>query len=1152
MKFNSRSRSGVFPLILVKAAWRRAYITFAFPLILFSLVPATAHAEYFYVKISNSIIGTGPTREAACTNAVEPPIEWCAENVSYSSGRWYCSFRYTLPGTVCSPCTGLFCNFSHADILPAQCVEPLVYNPFTQQCENEIDEKNEPDCEESTNNPVNYSTGNKTISEIDFSSAGEDMLQFRRHWNSYNQKWLFSYRQYARITGTSNTTPGIHTVTIYRETGRAVQFVLNSGVWKPDPDVKDTLTREGTQWLYTMSSGDKEWFDGNGRLLRIRHANGRGVSVTYPTSTTVQVSEDYGNDLALTLDASGRITAMADPDGQTYRYRYNANAQLEYVSYPDATPGSSGSNPFGEDNPYRRYHYEDANLNLVTGITDENDDLYKTITYDAQGRATSSGLSDGTVGQSTFDYTNIYDAMDPRVAVTNALGKDTVYHLERRFGVSNVKTVEGIASTNCLADVRSREYYPENGWVKRKVDKAGSTTYYEYFTDTGRNGLLKKRVEGEGSTEERIFTLDWDSTTRLKRQEIVSNQKQTDYTYHPNGRLHTQTETDLTTSAVPYATNGNSRVWTTTFTYYDPGTDTRVKTMRVDGPRAIADATLYEYSAQGYLTQMTNAVGHVTQFQNHNGRGQPRKIIDPNGKVATPAYTPRGWLDSITQDVGGINALTDLSYDNVGQLTRVTLPDATYFDYEYDDAHRLEGIQNRLGERIEYTLDGEGNPDFMSFKDASNIATRSVDYQFDELSRMIRMLGSNGQNTRFQYDDKDHLESINDGVNPPTQQDFDALNRLRTVTDADNNPMTIAYDSEDRVDGVTDQRGLITDYIYDGFGNTKQVNSPDTGITTYTYDEHGNRLSQIDARNVVTNYTYDALNRLKTISYPAEPSKNVTYSYDNGSYCTLCKGHLSTIADASGVTNYVNDALGRIVSRINVVNLPSGGSVANLVTNFTYNGAGRLTRVQYPNGQLVKYTLDTAGQVLRVKRQDNATANEVVVANVIKYQPFGPLKEMKFGNNLQMNRNYDLDGRLATQTITGKQNLLYDYDAVNNIRAIENPMDPTRSEVYSYDVLNRLETATGKYGAISYDYDEVGNRIQQTLDRGGQLTTETYIYPQTSNRLKQIDSQTGTGPVKQRKFLYDTVGNLVDETRADGMHMKPQYDNTNRMDSVTP
>jgi len=1009
-----------------------------------------------------------------------------------------------------------------------------VYNPFTQKCENEIDEKNEPDCEDSTNNPVNYSTGNKSISQIDLSSAGEDILQFGRRWNSYNQKWLFSFRQYARITATSTPTPVVHTVTIYRETGRAVQFILESGLWKPDPDVKDTLTLDGTQWLYTASSGDKEWFDSTGRLRRILRADGRGVTVTYPTSNTMQVSDDYGRYLVLTLDTSSRVTAMADPGGQAYRYRYSSSGQLEYVSYPDATPGISGSNPFGEDNPYRQYHYEDANPNLVTGITDENGDRYKTIAYDADGRATSSGLADGTVGQSTFDYTYLYDATDPRVTVTNALDKNTIYHLERQFGVSNVKSVEGVASSNCLADVQSKEYYPENGWVKRMVDKAGSTTYNEYYTDTGRSGLLKKRVEGEGSLDARTFTFDWDGATRLMKQEILAGQHQTDYTYHANGRLNTRTETDLT--------NGNTRVWTTTYTYYDPGTDSRVKTKTIDGPRSVADITLYEYSSQGYLTKITNAVGHVTQYLDHNGRGQPGKIIDANGKVTTLTYTPRGWLDSITQDVGGSNARTLLAYDNVGQLTRVTLPDASYVDYDYDDAHRLESIRNSLGERIEYTLDAAGNPDLISFRDASNTQTQAVDYQFDELGRLLRQFGSYGQQTHYGYDDKDHLESIDDGVNPPTQQDFDPLNRLSTVTDAGGNPASMTYDSQDRVVNVTDQRGLPTDYLYDGFGNLKQMSSPDTGVTTYTYDKAGNRLRQTDARGVVTNYSYDALNRLKTVTYPANTTENITYTYDNWLYCSLCNGHLSIVSDASGQTVYFRDALGNIGLANHYI-----GSVGHPV-KYTYDLAGKRTSVTYPSGRIVNYTLDALGRISGITTRLNAGSSPQPVVSAVNYKPFGPATRFNYGNGLQQLMDYDLDYRVSNiKTGVGGNDFhsaSYDYDGVNNITAILDGIDAGNDQAFDYDVLNRLSSATGRYGTLEYTYDGVGNRLTQTFNTVTGATTETYALDPGSNRLLMV---TSTGN-QLRTFTYTATGNVATDTV--GFQATFTYNNANRLKRV--
>ena len=145
--------------------------------------------------------------------------------------------------------------------------------------------------------------------------------------------------------------PLLHTVSVYRDNGRVVRFNDMAGVWTPDADVRDRLVKDGSDWLYIMASGDKEWFDSSGKLLRIRYVDGGLITVTYPDTTAVNIADAYGNDIDLTLDIIGRVTAMVDPDNQAYRYAYTIDDNLEYVSYPDTTPGAAGSNPFGEDNP---------------------------------------------------------------------------------------------------------------------------------------------------------------------------------------------------------------------------------------------------------------------------------------------------------------------------------------------------------------------------------------------------------------------------------------------------------------------------------------------------------------------------------------------------------------------------------------------------------------------------------------------------------------------------------------------------------------------------------------------------------------------------------------------------------------------------------
>ena len=403
------------------------------------------------------------------------------------------------------------------------------------------------------------------------------------------------------------------------------------------------------------------------------------------------------------------------------------------------------------------------------------------------------------------------------------------------------------------------------------------------------------------------------------------------------------------------------------------------------------------------------------------------------------------------------------------------------------------------------------------------------------------------------------MATIDDGVNLPTQQFFDGQGRLRDVVNPKGDTLNIKYDAADRLAEVTDQRSLTTQYFYDGFGDLQTLISPDTGTTQYDYDKAGNRTRQLDARGIETTYIYDALNRLYIVDYPGGLSQRVVYNYDNGTSesitCNSCQGRLRRIREPDSKTYFTYDSLGRIDQRANRVALP-GGSELLLTTDFDFNPAGRLEQIAYPNGQVVDYGFDAAGQVDTVTYEapdpnDPQVTTTTNIANNIEYQPFGDMTQVFYGNSLGLYRVYDEDNRLRSQTVTGLQSLNYVYDDLNNIEFITDYVDSSRSESFSYDELNQLETAQGKYGDITYTYDEVGNRATRTIVRGALTITETYSYPPTNNRLDEISIDDGTTQ-RTREFDYDNAGNLTEEKRDGSIYMQPQYDHRNRMDSVTP
>jgi YD repeat-containing protein len=166
----------------------------------------------------------------------------------------------------------------------------------------------------------------------------------------------------------------------------------------------------------------------------------------------------------------------------------------------------------------------------------------------------------------------------------------------------------------------------------------------------------------------------------------------------------------------------------------------------------LSHTTTYSYFADttidhtlGDLQTVTNAAGHVTQYTKYDKSGRLLRSIDPNGVTTDMAYTPRGWVSSITitPPVGGGSVQTStFTYDNVGQLKEAVLPDATTITYTYDAAHRLTGVKDGAGNVVTYTLDNMGNRTGEQLKDAGGVLAKNMTRVFDALNRVQSVTGA--------------------------------------------------------------------------------------------------------------------------------------------------------------------------------------------------------------------------------------------------------------------------------------------------------------------------------------------------------------------------------------------------------------------------
>jgi YD repeat-containing protein len=990
-------------------------------------------------------------------------------------------------------------------------------------------------------NPVDPRTGNKFQEELDLSIPSPSKLEFRRYYNSkfariggaLGNGWRHSYDR-AVSDDSSGTT---RVVLVSRADGKVQQFRFNGQLITADTDVPDRLELLANGgWKYTGADADEvELYDATGRLLSIQNRVGQTQSLTYDGGGNLStVTDSFGRTLSFAYDAWKRIATMTDSASRTYTYGYSADDKnnLVRITYPDAS--------------FRIYHYENAAFpNALTGITDENGDRFATWTYGSSGAATSSehwgGAEKSTLSYFSSTRTDVMEFVDsnPVTSITRA------YQFTTTAGVPKLSGIN-FACNTCGPQAKQ---YNTNGFVSKIRDWNSHDTNFTRSDANGRADLETLRVEGAGTPAQRSISTIWHPNFRLPVQ-IAEPLKITSFVYNGDGGVTCGMKADGvtavpgvacsmsvqgtsdTTGALGFgaAAVGAPRTWA--FTYNSLG-----QVLSVNGPRLdVTDVTTYAYDAQGNLTTIEDALGHVAILSDHNAYGRPLRMEDANGLVTILTYDARQRL--LSRELGG--EVTTLTYDPVGQLVKVTLPDQSFVSYTYDPAHRLTAVTDSLGNKTSYTLDQIGNHKVDEIFDPSNLLVQTRSRLFSNQNRLSKEFGAEGQVTEYGYDGEGAVTVAIAPLNRTTRITYDGRNRPIQVTNPALGMTTNGYDSLDRLIQVTDPRSRITTYAIDGLGNLNQQVSPDTGTTVNTYDPAGNILTQTDAKSQLTTYAYDALNRVTLISFyeagavpnTSTPREKHAYAYDQGPNGI---GRLSTIMETNSanqqmsLTAYAYDSHGRVTSETRTV-----AGIAYVV-GYSYDMSGRLSGMTYPSGRVLAYAFDSLGRVSQVTATKDAQSQ--VVVQSVAYHPFGGVKSYTLGNGQIYSRTVDHDGRIASYTL-GASDFQVSFDAASRITGIAEVGVPANANTYGYDTLDRLTSVVLPNSSFGYGYDAVGNRTSKATG----AASDIYAYSATSNRIASLTP--ATGPV--RNFTLDSNGS----TTNDGLNTYT-FDTKGRMTQAT-
>lgn len=919
-------------------------------------------------------------------------------------------------------------------------------------------------------NPIDVTTGNKFQVETDFVGAPSTQLSLLRFYNSLNMfpnvfgsGWTDAWHRILSDNGGN--------IVATRPDGRQEAFTPNGSGYSTDPDVTDTLTYlSGGGWKLVTADDVTENYDLNGILQSIVTRSGLTTTLTYVSHQLTTVTGPFGHTLTFVYDAAGRVSTMTVPDGGIYTYGYDALNNLISVQHPDGTT--------------RKYVYGNVSFpHLLTGIIDEDGNLFASWTYDSQGRATSSQHAGGA------DLTKVAYTNGASATVTDARGNTHTYTFTTQFNLVKPIALSGV-NCGCSSGGAGEAFsYDGNGFLSSRKDFDGNVTTYIH----NALGEETSRTEASGTALARTITTIWSTTFHLPIQVIEPN-RTTTFTYDSNGNLLTKSETDGT----------HARVWSYTYNAFG-----QVLTA-IDPDNHVTTTT---YDSKGDVATIKNALNQVSSFTSYDADGKLLTVTDPNSLVTAFTYDKLGRV--LTRKVG--SRTTNYSYDPAGMMSLVTQTDGSTYKYLYDAAHRLTQITDKAGDSIANSYDATSNLAAVNVYDPSKTLTRTHSCTYDAGNRLASDTGASaGEKATYVYDNEGNLLTRTDPLGHVSTYTYDALNRRISFLDPLHNKTNYTYNENDDLTAVIDPRGLATIYTYDGLGDQTGVTSSDTGATKRTFDAAGNLVTSTDARAKVGTYTYDALNRPLKITWTG--GETVTYAYDTG---TFGIGHLTKMVDPAGTTSFTYNQFGQVLTKTQVT-----GTVTLTVT-YAYDAFGRLSTLKYPSGETITYSYDSSGRVAALSTG----------ADSIAYFPFGPAKSWMEPNGATYARTFDKDGRITGIALGGTVNVqTLTYDNASRITGLTET--GLSAKIYGYDNDDRLTGFVNGTATTSYGYDADSNR-SGTITAAG---TTTYKYPTSSNRLSSLSglttqtesydaagNQIGDGTII---YVYDARGRMSSATAA--------------------
>lgn len=663
------------------------------------------------------------------------------------------------------------------------------------------------------------------------------------------------------------------------------------------------------------------------------------------------------------------------------------------------------------------------------------------------------------------------------------------------FGDPNIGASEIITSKVTYTLINSPAYIIMPTVVKNTANGVTREKKAEYNTTNGN--LLKMTILNQGVNYS-IYDFEYDVYGNITKSTGPAN-------YANQRFFHQYTYDD---NVKTYPVKVQDAFGYTSKTQYDFrfGLPTLTEDMNLQPMKYVYDAKARTTEIVGPY-EMFNNIPWTIKFEYNPITNAPQNSTNAQSYALTKHYDPE-YADNT------INTITIA--DGFGEAIQVK---------KTGDIHN-DGIKYIVAGKIEQDAFGRALKTY--YPTVENVGTSNNQYnasvdsieptinQYDVLDRVVytKLPGENlfstvtygfgtdvqGRNM-FETIFKDELGSVKKTYT-------DIKGRTTSVHEVSNTgdiKTQFTHDAIGEILQVKDVQGNITTSVYDDLGRRVSYTHPDSGVTTYKYDGAGNMTSKTNSANEVVQYKYD-YTRLKAVDYPVYPENNVKYYYGNALDASAMDnnavGRLWYQTDATGTQYLKYGRLGELTYQRRSVAVPDAG-VYWFATEWKYDTWNRVKAITYPDGEIVNYKYNRAGNLINVSSDKDG--NHYKMINNIGYDKFEQRVYLANGNGTETTYEYETNRRrllkmyAKNSTRYFMQNT-YQYDVVSNVMQVHNNAPVTTgllgggtNYAYGYDDLYRLTSASGNWRGINTQAQEERHRytVSMTYDNMHNIMSKT-------------------------------------------------------------